>query len=65
MKADGTVLVICAAQTDGRAANIGLEKLGSVGSLNLIGVVLNRTKPERRAYSEYYLGAGKTVSLPA
>ena len=65
MKADGTVLVISAAQTDGRAANIALEKLGSVGSLNLIGVVLNRTKPERRAYSEYYLGAGKTVSLTA
>jgi len=65
MKADGTVLVISAAQTDGRAANVALEKLSSVGSLNLIGVVLNRTKPERRAYSEYYLGAGHTVSISA
>ena len=65
MKADGTVLVISASRTDGRAANVALEKLSSVGSLNLIGVVLNRTKPERRAYSEYYLGAGHTVSLPA
>jgi hypothetical protein len=41
---NGTVLVISTAQAGGHAANVALEKLRSVGSLNLVGVVLNRPK---------------------
>ncbi len=64
MKADGAVLVVSATNTDTRAANNALDKLAAVGAVNLIGVVLNHTKPEAHQYSEYYLasGAGASVS---
>jgi capsular exopolysaccharide synthesis family protein len=58
MKADGAVLVVSATNTDGRAANAALDKLASVSDVNLIGVVLNHTKPESHEYSEYYLASG-------
>jgi len=58
MKADGAVLVVSATNTDGRAANNALDKLASVSAVNLIGVVLNHTKPEAHQYSEYYLANG-------
>jgi capsular exopolysaccharide synthesis family protein len=58
MKADGAVLVVSATNTDGRAANSALDKLASVSAVNLIGVVLNNTKPEAHEYSEYYLANG-------
>ncbi len=64
MKADGAVLVVSATNTDGRAANSALDKLASVSAVNLIGVVLNHTKPESHEYSEYYLASGATGSLP-
>lgn len=64
MKADGAVLVVSATNTDGRAANSALDKLASVSAVNLIGVVLNHTKPESHEYSEYYLANGATGTLP-
>ncbi len=71
MKADGAVLVVSATNTDGRSANSALDKLAAVGAVNLIGVVLNHTKPERHQYSEYYLSTNgvptngaATPSLP-
>ena len=64
MKADGTVLVLSASQTDGRAAQSALAKLRGVSTLNLLGVVLNQTKVEPSAFSDYYLGSGQSVSLP-
>jgi capsular exopolysaccharide synthesis family protein len=63
MKADGAVLVVSATNTDGRTANSALDKLASVSAVNLIGVVLNHTKPEAHEYSEYYL-ANSTGALP-
>jgi succinoglycan biosynthesis transport protein ExoP len=64
MKADGAVLVVSATNTDGRAANNALDKLASVSAVNLIGVVLNHTKPEAHEYSEYYLASGSPGSIP-
>lgn len=64
MKADGAVLVVSAKNTDTRAANTALDKLATVGAVNLIGVVLNHTKPEAHQYSEYYLAAGSPAALP-
>jgi capsular exopolysaccharide synthesis family protein len=58
MKADGAVLVVSATNTDTRAANSALDKLAAVGAVNLIGVVLNHTKPQAHQYSEYYLASG-------
>jgi len=58
MKADGAVLVVSATNTDGRSANSALDKLAAVSAVNLIGVVLNHTKPEAHQYSEYYLANG-------
>ena len=64
MKADGAVLVVSATNTDGRTANSALDKLASVSAVNLIGVVLNHTKPEAHEYSEYYLANGTNGSVP-
>jgi succinoglycan biosynthesis transport protein ExoP len=64
MKADGAVLVVSATNTDGRTANSALDKLASVSAVNLIGVVLNHTKPESHEYSEYYLANGSTGAVP-
>ncbi|MGH7708831.1 MAG: GumC family protein [Vulcanimicrobiaceae bacterium] len=64
MKSDGTVLVVSATNTDGRAAQSAIAKLRSVSSLNILGVVLNHVKAERRTDSDYYLGGGQTISLP-
>jgi len=61
MKADGAVLVVSATNTDGRSANSALDKLASVSAVNLIGVVLNHTKPEAHQYSEYYLANGSSA----
>jgi succinoglycan biosynthesis transport protein ExoP len=58
MKADGAVLVVSATNTDTRAANSALDKLAAVSAVNLIGVVLNHTKPQSHQYSEYYLANG-------
>ena len=63
MKADGAVLVVSATNTDTRAANNALDKLSAVGAVNLIGVVLNHTKPEAHQYSEYYLASGSSAAL--
>jgi capsular exopolysaccharide synthesis family protein len=63
MKADGAVLVVSATNTDGRAANNALDKLAAVGAVNLIGVVLNHTKPESHQYSEYYLASGASAPM--
>jgi capsular exopolysaccharide synthesis family protein len=63
MKADGAVLVVSATNTDSRSANSAIDKLASVSAVNLIGVVLNHTKPEARQYSEYYLANGSSAAI--
>ncbi|MGP6157348.1 MAG: GumC family protein [Vulcanimicrobiaceae bacterium] len=65
IKADGAVLVVSSQKSDGRAVASALQKLKSVGSINLLGVVLNGTKPDAREYSSYYLGAGQSIALPS
>jgi len=66
IKTEGTILVVSAAKSDPRSVSTALEKLRSVrslGALNLLGVVLNETKPDQSDYSDYYLGAGQSLSL--
>jgi succinoglycan biosynthesis transport protein ExoP len=64
IKTDGTVLVVSSATSEGRIVRSAIDKLRAVGSINILGVVLNRTRPDRREASSYYLGAGQSVSLP-
>ncbi|MBD5653705.1 MAG: polysaccharide biosynthesis tyrosine autokinase [Candidatus Eremiobacteraeota bacterium] len=63
IKADATVLVVSALQTEGRSAMRALEKLHGVSAINLLGIVLNRARPDTREQSNYYLGTGQSVSL--
>ncbi len=63
MKADGAVLVVSATGTDSRSTKVAIEKLRSVSSINLLGVVLNQARAEESQYSDYYLGSGKAVAL--
>jgi capsular exopolysaccharide synthesis family protein len=65
MKADGAVLVVSATGTDSRSTRIAIEKLRSVSSINMLGVVLNQARAEEGQYSDYYLGSGKDVALAA
>ena len=64
VKTEGTVLVVSSTSSEGRAVRSAVDKLRSVGGINLLGVVLNRIRPDRRAQSDYYLGTGQSVSLP-
>jgi Mrp family chromosome partitioning ATPase len=64
IKTDGTVLVVSSTTSEGRTVRSALEKLRMVGSINVLGVVLNRTRPDRNETASYYLGAGQSISLP-
>jgi succinoglycan biosynthesis transport protein ExoP len=63
IKADATVLVVSSQQTEGRSAMRALEKLHGVSAINLLGIVLNRARPDTREQSNYYLGTSQNVSL--
>jgi succinoglycan biosynthesis transport protein ExoP len=65
VKTEGTVLIISSTSSEGRAVRSAIDKLRAVGGINLLGVVLNRARPDRGAANSYYLGAGHTMSLPA
>jgi capsular exopolysaccharide synthesis family protein len=64
-KAEGTVMVVSSARSDGRSVQGALDKLRSMGSQNLLGVVLNGVKPDvtENTY-ERYVGVGQSISLP-
>jgi capsular exopolysaccharide synthesis family protein len=64
VKTEGTVLVVSSTSSEGRAVRAAVDKLRSVGGINLLGVVLNRIRPDRRGASDYYLATGQSVSLP-
>ena len=64
LKTEGTVLVVNSQRSDSRAVRSALSKLRSVGAINLLGVVLNATRPDLRERNDYYLGAGQSLSLP-
>lgn len=64
-KVDGTVLVVSAQRSEARSVKTALARLRSVGTINLLGVVLNGTRPDARAHNGYYLGAGQSITLPA
>lgn len=65
IKAEGTVLIVSAAQSDARSVRSAIEKLRAVDGINLLGVVLNATRPDRReTAADYYLGGGQTIALP-
>ncbi len=63
LKTDGVVLVVSSPNSSGRAVSAALDKLRSVGSINLLGIVLNGTIPDKREYSPYYLGMGQSIPL--
>jgi capsular exopolysaccharide synthesis family protein len=65
VKVEGTILVVSAAKSDGRSVHEALAKLRSVRGMNLLGIVLNETKPEMEQYSDGYLGAGRSLTLSA
>jgi capsular exopolysaccharide synthesis family protein len=60
-KADGTVVVLSAGQTDLREAKGALRRLQQVGVKNILGFVLNRVVPKRSDYGAYELGPGEAV----
>lgn len=64
LKTEGTVLVLNAQHSDSRTVRSALGKLRSVGTINLLGVVLNATRPDTRERNDHYLGAGQSISLP-
>ncbi len=64
LKTDGVVLVVSSPNSNGRTVAAALAKLRSVGSINLLGIVLNATTPDKREFSPYYLGMGQSISLP-
>jgi polysaccharide biosynthesis transport protein len=64
VKTEGTVLIVSSTSSEGRSVRSAIDKLRSVGGINLLGVVLNRARPDRTAAGSYYLGAGHTISLP-
>lgn len=65
IKAEGTVLVVSATQSDNRGVRAALARLRAVGGINLIGVVLNATRPNRRdTAADYYLASSDSVALP-
>jgi capsular exopolysaccharide synthesis family protein len=63
-KADGTVIVVSSQRSDARSVQGALDKLGTLGSPNLLGVVLNGVRPDATQPNDYYVGAGQSVSLP-
>lgn len=50
---DGTIIVNAVGAIDSRIAKITLEKLNKVGA-NILGVILNKFKPEKNEYYSYY-----------
>lgn len=60
---DGTIIVNAVNAIDSRIANITLEKLNKVGA-NIIGVILNKFKPEDNNYYSYYSYYGYYESEP-
>ncbi len=64
IKSEGTVLVVSSSTSEGRAVRGALEKLRAVDGIKFLGIVLNRTRPDRRETSDYYLGAGQSIPLP-
>ncbi|MDQ2735254.1 MAG: polysaccharide biosynthesis tyrosine autokinase [Pseudomonadota bacterium] len=61
-KADGTVLVVSAGKTDMRSAKQALQRLNIMESVNVVGIVLNRTAPSK-GDSAYYLEGAPQLSL--
>ncbi|MDB5027637.1 MAG: Non-specific protein-tyrosine kinase [Candidatus Eremiobacteraeota bacterium] len=69
-RTDGTVYVVASRRTDAAAAERGLARLRNAGVKNVLGVVLNRTRPSRNtigAYGEAVSGTGHILppSRPA
>ncbi len=65
VQAEGTVLVVSAAKSEGRSVRECVAKLRAVEGVTFLGVVLNRIRPHRSALSDYYLGNGQSISLTA
>ncbi|GAC1405353.1 MAG: polysaccharide biosynthesis tyrosine autokinase [Candidatus Velthaea sp.] len=65
VQAEGTILVVSAAKSQARFVREAIAKLRAVEGVAFLGVVLNRTRPNRNSVSDYYLGGGQTISLPS
>jgi len=55
-KTDGTVVVIAAGRTEVRQTARAIERLSSIGSPNLLGIVLNQIPPVAKGYGYYTNG---------
>ncbi len=65
VKSEGTVLVVSAPNSEGRAVRAAVDKLRSVGCVNLLGVVLNAAPTERGSEApSRVLGAAAPLELP-
>ncbi|MBC5809260.1 MAG: polysaccharide biosynthesis tyrosine autokinase [Candidatus Eremiobacteraeota bacterium] len=62
-KANGTVLVVTSQRTDAKSVQGAVAKLRSFGSVDVLGIVLNRVKRVARNTSDYYMGAGQSKPL--
>lgn len=49
----GTIIVNAVGEIDSRISKITLEKLNKVGA-NIVGIILNKFKPENNNYYSYY-----------
>lgn len=61
-KADGSIIVLSAGQTDMREAKKAMRRLTQVGVRNMLGFVLNRVMPRRQDYGAYELAPGSEAA---
>jgi polysaccharide biosynthesis transport protein len=61
-KVDGTAMVVAAGHTDSRSTKRALKRLMSVGSPNILGIILNQAPASEKAYA-YYRQGGEPLLL--
>jgi len=63
-RADGTVMVIAAGETDSETSKRALGKLHSAGVRNILGAVLNKSNPQKETnFNPYYLDVDERQAL--
>ena len=63
-RADGTVIVIAAGETDAQASQRAVSKLHGAGARNILGAVLNKSNPQKETtFNPYYLDVDERQAL--
>jgi capsular exopolysaccharide synthesis family protein len=60
-KAESTVMVVSSQRSDARSVQAALDKLRSLGSANLVGLVLNGVRPDASRNNGYYVGVKQSI----